>query len=65
MVLNADFAHPACAAGAGNGALRIDLKAGLRQEEIGGRAARRMTEVDAIRRRIGKSLELLVVDFLA
>jgi hypothetical protein len=53
VVLNADFAYPGCTAETGNGALRIDLKAGLRQEEIGGRAARRITEVDAIRRRIG------------
>ena len=61
VVLNADFAHPDRPAEAGIGALRIDLKAGLRQEEMCGRAARRMTEVDAIRRRIGKSVKLLVV----
>ena len=61
MVLNADFAHPDCTAGAGRGALRIDLNAGLRQEDIDGRAARRMTEVDAIRRPIGETLKLLIV----
>ena len=60
-MLNADFAHPACVATGGNGALRVDRKAGLRQEMIGGRAARRITEVDAMSRRIGKSLKLLVV----
>jgi hypothetical protein len=62
VVLNASFAHPDCAAASGKGALRTDLKAGLRQEESGGRAARRMTEVDAIKRRIGASFKLLVVD---
>jgi hypothetical protein len=62
VLLNANFAHPSCAAASGKGALRTDLKAGLRQEEIGGRAARRITVVDAIKRRIGASLKLLVVD---
>ena len=61
VVLKADLAHPDCTAEAGTGALRIDLKAGLMQEEICGRATRRMTEVDAMRRRIWKSVKLLVV----
>jgi hypothetical protein len=62
VVLNAIFAHPAGTAETGIGALRIDIKVGLRQEEIGGRTARRRTEVDAIRIRIGKNLKLLIVD---
>ena len=54
VVLNADFAHPDCTAGTDKGALRVDLKADLRQEDIGGRTARRRTEVDAIGRLIGR-----------
>jgi hypothetical protein len=61
-VLNANFALPDDTAGVGKGALRTDLKAGLRQEEIGGRAARRMTVVDAIERRMGQTVELLTED---
>lgn len=60
VVLKANFADPDGTGETGNGALRIDLKAGLRREEVCGRTARRMTEVDAIKRRIGKSLKLLV-----
>lgn len=62
MVLNANFALPDDAAEVGNGALRIGLKAGLRQEEMGGRTARRRNVVDAMERRMGPTVELLIVD---
>lgn len=62
VVLKADFAHPNRTAKAGNGALRIDLKEGLRQEDNGGRTVSRMTEVDAIERRIGGILKLLMLN---
>lgn len=62
MVLNANFALPDHIAEVGNGALRIGLKAGLRQEAMGGRTARRMNVVDAMERRMGPTVELLIVD---
>ena len=51
-MLKADFVHPDCTCVIANGARRIDLKAGLRQAEGGGRAARRMTIGKAIGKRM-------------
>jgi hypothetical protein len=62
VVLNANFALPDDTAEAAKGALRSDLKVGLRHEEMGGRAARRMTVVDAMKGCMGQSVELLTVD---
>jgi len=62
VVLKANFALPDDTAEDGKGALRSDLKVGLRQEETGGRAARRMTVVDAMKGCMGQSVELLTVD---
>ena len=61
-MLNANFALPDETAEAVKGALRSDLKVGLRQEEMGGRAAKRMTVEDAMKGCMGQSVELLTVD---
>jgi hypothetical protein len=53
VVLNPALAVPTEVAGAATGALLADRKAGLKKPDVGLRAARRKTEVDAIVRRCG------------